>query len=469
LTPSHSSYISGGGIAIGGAIFALASASACASLLGDFSVGDGGPSDGGDAQSKDSPGPTDTGGGTEGGGDTAPGEAGAPAFMATQVSCGLHQTCALNGAGRIYCWGGNAYGQLGVDPAVAPISDTPRIVPDYGMFTPATAGQVVSGGAFVCAIESASTHRVWCWGANDFGQLGNGTSTPIANTPYFQPRLVMTDEAGTTPLADVAELAAGPTYACAVLSSGDVDCWGDNSSGNLGQPSGPSPHLDVATQVGSLGARAIGTGDHSACVLQALGLTCWGTSSSGEAGAADAGVVQPSPPGSNYMLSTGLAATAVDVGFAHACAIDTSQNVECWGSNSLGQLGQSPTLVSSSATSVAVSNFGSAVQLGAGANTTCAIKQDASLWCWGGNEAGQLGQGGADDTDPHPLPAQVHGGAGTWKAISIGSKYACAIGATAMASDPGPLYCWGSHLDDKLGNPSADNADQQSPVPVSPN
>lgn len=300
------------------------------------------------------------------------------------VAAGGVHTCVIAGLGAIACWGGNCRGQLGsgdVRAALAP-STVAGDAPIAGWAT------VWTGRAHTCAADGAA--RMWCWGANEYGQLGLGTTSPLSEPGATTP--VRIDDFG-----EAATAALGVAHTCALTSAGAVLCWGANGAGQLGDGtrtvrSRPSPVMlpGAATHVTA--------GDRHACAVVDGRAWCWGWNERGQLGDGAA-----CAPGDDECAERPLpvrvalegSVTAIDAGSQLTCAI-VGEGVWCWGANDVGQLGDGTNR--SSATPVRVIGIDDAVALSAGANHACAIRRDRSVWCWGRNAQGQLGDGTRRDS-----------------------------------------------------------------------
>ncbi len=367
-------------------------------------------------------------------------------------------------------------------PAVVPLA---AAEPGEGTTAVTTQDQarISTGDLHSCAV--LDTGEVQCWGANDNGQLGNGTIT--ASTV---PRKV----AGITTALSVS---AGGTHTCALLYGGGVDCWGNDGSGqdgnNATSPPAP-PVLSPVPVVGLSDATAVAAGGFHTCALRAGGsVVCWGHDGSGQLGDGDGGAgTSLSPvtvlhdddadPATPAVPLTGV--TAIASGEYHSCAlIGGTGAVECWGHNGFGQLGDGSK--TDRPTAVAVSNIPEpdpdptkpphkALAVTAGQSHTCAVLDNGTARCWGSGFFGQLGndKNNKDDSfdisttpvtvtyddDPNPLAEDIKTLTGI-TAISAGQFHTC-----ARMSD-GRAQCWGANGRGQLGN--GDDKDSKLAVAVS--
>jgi len=299
------------------------------------------------------------------------------------VAAGPVHTCALTADGGMKCWGYNHYGQLG-DGSSGNFRATPV---DVTVLSSSVASIAV-GHYHTCALTTAG--GVKCWGRNDFGQLGDGTTSGTLE-PNPTPVDVVGLESG------VAAVAAGQVHTCALTATGAVKCWGSNGSGQLGDGAGgdgnfsPTP-VDVLGL--SSGVAAIATKNDETCALITAGdAKCWGQS-------------YGSVPQNVTGLSGGVTIT---VGIAHACVLTPEGGVKCWRQNGSGQLGDGTT--TDRTTPVDVSGLPSGVAaVAAGGLHTCALTTAGGIKCWGNNESGQLGDGtGGSHGDFSAVPVPVVG------------------------------------------------------------
>lgn len=349
-------------------------------------------------------------------------------------------SCALTYAGGlVQCWGFNGYDSVGsADTAQAlPVSTALSGTEVYDI------GPSSNHGVHTCAVNW--TGAVICWGANDQGQLGRGTTTPKETADTFV--------AG---LTGVAQVSVGFTDSCSLLLAGTIKCWGDNSSDQLGSTAG-TPQSSPVTAAGYSAANrltAIDAGASHTCALVTDGTArCWGNNGSGRLG--DGTTTNRHKPAKVSGLT---GATAISAGGAHTCALLLGGTVKCWGSNSHGQIGDSST--TGRPTPTTVSGLSGVVAISTGGTHTCALLSNGTVKCWGLNASGQVGDGTTSDRH---VPVTVKANATTTLtnvvAISAGTAHTCALLATGVAR------CWGAGGNGRLGNGSTGN--RPFPVAVS--
>jgi alpha-tubulin suppressor-like RCC1 family protein len=358
--------------------------------------------------------------------------------------------CVVFSGGTIECWGYNGYGQLGTGsiPTQARVfRSTPVAVKRIS-----SAKAVGTGGNTTCALLSGGT--VKCWGANGLGQLGNGTTTtyslrPVAVKGISSAKAISTGATNTT---------------CVLLSGGAIDCWGNNVYGQLGngKTGGYSPR-PVAVK-GLSGAKAVSTGgDHTCALLSGGAIDCWGNNSEGQLGdgptATNGGYGSSLLDSSTPVAVKGISsAIAVSVGLQDSCAVLSGGSVECWGANLYGQLGNGTTGGTGSAsvgtTPVAVKGIGSAKAVSTGLNGACAVLLGGTIRCWGANNGGSLGNGTSKGSST-PVPVK---GISSAKAVSTDGNVSCAL------LSGGSVKCWGAGSGGQLGDGA--NTNHSTPVAV---
>lgn len=340
--------------------------------------------------------------------------------------------CALRAEGTVACWGGNDWGNLGDGTTIE--RDAPTTVPGL-----ANVVAITTGSGHACALKADGS--VACWGRNDFaGELGDGTTTN-SSTPV-----------AVSGLTDAVAIAAGNVHTCALKSNGTVACWGSNGGGSLGDGTTTDRHTPVAV-AGLANVVAITAGLGDTCALRDDGTAaCWGDNGSGQGGNGS----QFSPVKTPVAVSGLTHAVAIVAGYDHVCALKDDGRVVCWGNNALRQLGDG-SANNYSTTPTGVVGLTDAAAISAGLYFSCALKADGTAVCWGNNSSGQLGDGSTASLSTTPVAVSGLTGA---VAIASGGNHSCAL------RTDGSMVCWGSGGRGELGN--GDNtANATSPVNVS--
>ena len=347
------------------------------------------------------------------------------------------RVCALDYQGHLHCAGGNTHGELGIGNTST----------QQGWRAPETPAlhSITAGQGHSCAVSEAG--EVYCWGHNSHGQLGDNSLQSLS-TPQLVPGL-----------QDVVQVAAGHAHTCALRANGAVLCWGPTAYGQLGL----NPTIDAAvpaTAMNITGVTKIFAGANNTCAIDnTRQLFCWGQNESGQVGnntVTDAVAPTKVTPMSDV--------TDVGIGSTHICAVNATR-AYCWGSNLAGQLGDETFTNRRRPTEVELSQ--SILQIEAGYQLTCALIADRSVFCWGQNEFGELGRGGAVVAESSPTPARVLSSTqSTEISISTGSFALSLNTACAMRQD-GALRCWGYWGPGLPGEPSSNSA-QRTPQVVDP-
>jgi alpha-tubulin suppressor-like RCC1 family protein len=337
-----------------------------------------------------------------------------PGFAANVagVTAGQAVTCAVTTAGAASCWGFNGNGRLGDG------TTTNRNAPVAVSGLSSGVASIATMGDHSCAVLSTGTVR--CWGGNEYGQLGDGTTTD-RSTPV-----------AVSGLTDVEKVTGGNAHTCA-LANGGVQCWGWNNQGQLGNAS--MTDTSVPGLVAGLGNGIVdveGAAMHSCAVTATGAVLCWGLNDMGELGV---GAASERHAPTDAALSDDAA--HVMTGYHHSCAVTTAGAAWCWGDNSHGQIGDGTVLERPMPTPVAGLGAG-VVQMVGGYEHTCALSGAGAVKCWGSNEYGQLGDG--TTTERH-APTTVVGLTSGVVELAAGVYHTCA----RLAS--GSVKCWGrNHL-----------------------
>ena len=370
-------------------------------------------------------------------------------LAATAIAAGYDHTCALLATGDVRCWGYGASGQLGYgNRSTIGDDETPASAGNVPLGGKATA--IAAGYEHTCAL--LTTGDVRCWGLSGYGQLGYGNTHNIGDdeTPAT---------AGNVPLGDKAiAITAGKYHTCALLTTGDVRCWGGGASGQLGYGNrnriGDDETPATAGNI-PLGAKATAIaagGDHTCALLSTGDVRCWGAGAYGQLGYGNTNNIgDDETPASAGNVQFGGGAIAIAAGEYHTCALLTSGSLRCWGDGANGQLGYGNT---HNIGDRDVPLFAGGVPLGAQATAitagdahTCAVLTTGDVRCWGSGGNGRLGYGNTTNIGNDETPATTGnitlGAKAT--AIAAGDSHTCALLTT------GGVRCWGYGYYGQLG------------------
>jgi alpha-tubulin suppressor-like RCC1 family protein len=405
------------------------------------------------------------------------------------LSVGATHLCGIEKTGsNTYCWGANAFGQLGTGEKSS--STTPALVKGGHRFR-----DVYSGAYFSCGVEAGSD-AVYCWGLNREGQLGDGT---LVNRRQPVPTR---DDRGHA--LHVRQLSLGYRHACGLDRQNRLSCWGKWLGDS---PAGASGETRRATRVElAYTLKTISAGRDFSCGTTERTIVCWGWNNTGQLGASRGqqnrtprrvlgGVLFDSIAvgsyttcgleretgavwcwGSNEVGQLGRSVTYHDskvpirlnrdplikvaAGGTHICGLSTDKRIVCWGGNHNGEIAKKinpnyGTRYSYLANQVGQRTF---VDVAAGYQHSCGVDVDGGAWCWGSNRSGQLGDGESGDVTHVPKKAALPDSPSDVRLISITAGYyhTCGLDEDHRA------WCWGRNDHGQLGN----NSQTDSPAPV---
>ncbi len=301
----------------------------------------------------------------------------------TQLSMQTWVVCGLTSSGSMYCWGDPSYGNLGTGtgPGGAVVS-TP-VAAGNGM----TFSKIAVGDNQSCGISSGVTY---CWGQNQSGQLGTGDTTH-----HWSPVAVQVPGG-----VNFVSLTSNSSHVCGLTAAGAAYCWGNNFNGQLGTGSSSPTFSKVPVAVtGSHVFTSLSAGTTGVCGLTAAGAVyCWGQGANSTAGSSVSTPTQ---------IQGAPAFTRISVNGQHACGLTASGAAYCWGDNDSGELGSGSFTPNFEGAPVAVSGgltFGGMAAMGLGG---CGLASTNVIYCWGANQAQELGLSATADTmyaAPVPVP-----------------------------------------------------------------
>jgi YD repeat-containing protein len=335
--------------------------------------------------------------------------------------------------GNLWNWGNNTYGQLGNNDTST--RNTPVTTSTGG----ANWRQVGGGDQFTSAIKTDGT--LWTWGRNSYGQLGDNTTTN-RTTP-------VTTFAGGT---NWKQVSCGQQHMAAIKTDGTLWIWGGIQSGfsNLGVNDASARQTPVTTFAGGTNWKQVACGGYFTAAIKTDGtLWTWGYNAQGQLG--DNTTVTRSTPVTTFAGGTNWKQVSSSIrkqfGQGHAAAIKTDGTLWTWGANDQGQLGDN----TADNKSVPVTTFAGGTnwkQVSCGGYHISAIKTDGTLWTWGYNNNGQLG---INNTSNKNTPVTTFAGGTNWKQVAGGNNH------TAAIKTDGTLWTWGQNNIGQLGNNTTTN------------
>lgn len=372
------------------------------------------------------------------------------------LSLGRDHGCVLKEDASLWCWGSGKYGALGVINENGQMPLTAAKARQVTTSAGTSFKSVGAGGYHTCAIDT--NDLVWCWGQNSTNQTGSANPPQLTSTP------VKVDING----QKAKTVTGGYGHSCAILDDDTLWCWGANEGGQLGRTvSSPS---QTPSQVGlsSFKVKDISLGDNHSCAVTLEGdVYCWGSENNcapngdcgnklgdGSATAAAPGTLirVAGPEGSTYL--SGIA--KVGAGKNFTCAQTEAGELYCWGDARYGQMGDgtSKKTAPSHKLPTLVPGLGGQVsQMAVGPGNICVITTDGKVWCWGENNWGQVANGTKDpqsdaiDPDGVSIPNNITGLSTNGWLIGVGGNHSCA------ATKDKAIWCWGGNKEGQLGYP----------------
>lgn len=333
------------------------------------------------------------------------------------LSLGQGHICVLHAQGIVSCWGANSYGQVG--DGTTRDRETPVFVSGL---EGTTMSSVHAGRSHACA-SSGPAGITYCWGRNESGQLGAGIGGPDQrSTSRLEVQVV----------SSVVDMALGAAHTCA-FGAGSMWCWGDNTWGQLGDGTMNARFTPVAiSPPGGLAAARMSAGEEHSCLIDtAGGVWCWGNDN-GRLGAGTGRGTSSTPV---RVLGLSGMMEQVAAGSEHTCARRLSGVSYCWGANHRGQLGDRTTVDRASAVPIADLQNLKWLAVSASGGHSCAVDENSAIWCWGLNDHGQVGNGATTD---RLWPTRVMTPEGVnFSRVVLGGSATCGL------STSGAIWCWG--------------------------
>ena len=352
-------------------------------------------------------------------------------FPGRMLSLGSFHSCAADDSNYLFCWGWNDYGQLG--NGMTSDKNTPTPI-SLGSESTSQVKEISLGFAHTCVIDTLN--KLFCWGGNNNGQLGDASNTN---------RLTPTEiDLGIASYA--VQVSLGYWHTCAIDSLNNLLCWGWNLMGQLGDGTSTNRNTPVVIAAGTDPSYAIQIslgGLHACAIFSSGDLRCWGSNTSGQLG--NGGTSNSNTP-TLISLGVNVTPTQVELGLVHTCAVDHLSLLRCWGDNKDGQLGDGSNVDHNTPTPVSLpSDAANIIQLSLGFVHTCAISDTNDLMCWGYNDKGSLGDG---TTVNKYTPTSISLGGIHATQIALGDYHTCAVDNADV------LYCWGDNSSGQLGDDS---------------
>lgn len=364
----------------------------------------------------------------------------------TDISTKGTHTCGLSSAKQLYCWGENSFGQLGTGDKVD--RDAPVNITSQGALLGKTIAQVATGLSTTCVITTDS--RVICWGRNQSGKISDtGVDVTLPTD--------ITDRGALVGNGAPVEVDLGDEQICVRTATGKLICWGDNQYGQIGVgSSGNDITTPTLVSVGGKTITAVKTGGYTTCALASDGtFYCWGRNDYGQVGngTTTSPVTTPQNISAVGALSGQTKTTNFDIGLLNTCMLTSAQKLICWGYGARGQLGG--ILLPSTSTPTDVSNFGdldgqAPASVSVGRYTICTLTTTGNVICAGQGQFGLTGDRTYIDQTSFRNISYPVGTRGDIKSkvttkLEVGPYHACAITADEQTS------CWGNNADGRLG------------------
>ncbi len=314
---------------------------------------------------------------------------------------------------------------------------------------PAASTNSDSNYNYSCRVTGSLSNNITCWGTGSGGQMGNGQGVSSLPSQAFMPD-------GVTSFSQVS---TGTTLSCGIANTGKIYCWGTGSSGQIGN--GVNDNVNIPTSVtkpsGVDSFNAVSTNNNFSCALANTGqVYCWGVGISGQIGnSANSNVNVPTA----VTMPSGVDSfNAVSTNTNFSCAIANTGKIYCWGTGSIGRIGNGANSNVNIPTSVTMpSGVESFSAVSTNSNFSCAIANNGNIYCWGTGSSGRIGNGANSNVNV-PTAVTMPSGVESFTLVSTNTNFSCAIANT------GKIYCWGTGTNGQIGNGANSNVNVPTSV-----
>jgi len=370
--------------------------------------------------------------------------------LISMISLGGTHSIALSSKGRVFSWGNNAKGQLGDGTSTRKLTPV-EITNQFDLAEDEVISFITLGERHSAALTSKG--RLFTWGWNFYGRLGNGTTTsslfPIDITSHFN---LHSNEV-------ITEVSLGVSHSSAITSEGRVFTWGDNAGGQLGDGtlSNKSSPMDITAKLNlSSGEKAISISlgyVHSAVLTTEGRVFTWGNNTYGQLGNGTNNIqVNPVDITTHFSLSTGEKIKSINLGEYHGIAVTSNNRVFTWGNNLKGQLGDGSNVNQSTPTEI-TNQFNLTTNetielMSLGISHSIVVTSEERVFAWGDNSNGQLGDGtNVNQSSPKDITSQFNlVSQEKFRLLSLGESH------STLLTTYGKIIIWGDNVDGKLGD-----------------
>jgi len=337
------------------------------------------------------------------------------------IALGWNHTCSITNNKSLKCWGGNGNGQLGDGTIMS--RDTPKTINLGYNVSP----KKISTGAYHSCVITKDTRLLKCWGNNSNGQLGDNTTID-----RLKPKTINLGNNVYGPVY-ATQVALGWFHTCVITSNRLLKCWGRNDYGQLGDGTSDDRYIPTTINLGyDVYPKQISSDGYHTCVITSNDLLkCWGDNSNGQLGDNTINTINSYTP-KTINLGWRVIPTQLSLGGYHTCVITSGDSLKCWGNNVYGQLGDGTKSNRNTPKTVNLGWWVAPTHLSLGGYHTCVITSDDSLKCWGSNEYGQLGDGTKINRNtPKTINLDFRWGA-TPTHVSLGGHHTCIITSSKL-------------------------------------